>query len=456
MDTPFLHHRVRGVESCNRPATTRPKKELRDLARWGGPPAFASPLHVGRPNIVGMDALLTRFQGVLQSGWLSNDGPELLRFEEEIARRLDVRYCIATCNATIALQLVARALQLSGEVIVPSLTFPATAHALAWQGITPVFADVSSDNWTIDVEHVERLVSCRTTAILGVHLFGTPCRIERLQEIANRHQLRLVFDACHAFGCTYNGRHFGSFGDAEVFSFHATKFINAGEGGAITTNSLEVAQRLRRLRNFGFDPDGEIHEVGLNGKMSEFAAAAGSVSLAHIDEIVSHNHSNFLDYQRKLGTISGIKLRRPSVAETNNFQYVVTEIDADRFGLTRDEVFSLLRSENVLARRYFFPGCHRLPAYLGAFPTVSLPCTEAILDRVLILPTGLAVDSRVIAAIGDLLRFMTNNASRIREALSVASGDASSVDPREFVRIEGPSLPVPVSHYLDALPVHLS
>ncbi|MDA0659894.1 MAG: aminotransferase class I/II-fold pyridoxal phosphate-dependent enzyme [Planctomycetota bacterium] len=455
MEAPLFHHSQPSVESRSRSVNTYPKTELRDLARWGGPPAFVNPLHVGRPNVVGREALLRRFQGVLESGWLSNDGPELRRFEEEVARRLDVRHCVATCNATIALQLVARALELSGEVIIPSLTFPATAHALAWQGITPVFADVSSDSWTIDVEHVESLISHRTTAIMGVHLFGTPCRIERLQEIANRYRLRLLFDACHAFGCTHNERYLGSFGDAEVFSFHATKFINAGEGGAVTTNNFDLAQRLRRLRNFGFDLDGEVHEVGLNGKMSAFAAAAGSVSLAHMEEIVSHNYSNLVDYQRVIGPIPGICMRRPSLAETNNFQYIVAEIDPLRFGLTRDEVFLLLRCENCLARRYFFPGCHRLPAYLGASPPVSLPSTDAILDRVLILPTGLSIDSHAISVIGDLLRFMTANASFIREALSLTPGDAPGI-PREFVRIEGPALPVPVSHYLDTMPVHLS
>ena len=251
------------------------KTEPKMLAVLGGTPAFAEPLHVGRPNIGDRQRLLTRIEDMLDRRWFTNNGPYVQAFERQIAEYVGVKHCVAMCNATIALEIAIRAAGLRGEVIVPSFTFIATAHALQWQEITPVFCDVAPGSHHLDPTQVERLITPRTTGIIGVHVWGVPCDIEALTEISQRRGLSLMFDAAHAFSCSYKGRLIGGFGDAEVFSFHATKFLNAFEGGVVTTNNDHLAERMRFMRNFGFAGIDDVDYVGTNGKMTEVCAAMG-------------------------------------------------------------------------------------------------------------------------------------------------------------------------------------
>src|SRR5438105_9047068 len=213
------------------------KSTLETLALFGGSPAFTEKLHVGRPNVGDRARLLERVNDILDRRWFTNQGPYVAEFEGRIAELVGAKHCIACCNATIALELVIRALGLKGEVIVPSFTFVATAHALQWQEITPVFADIDSKTHLMDPASVQRLITPRTTGIIGVHTWGQRCDVDRLQTIADDHELQLIFDAAHAFGCAYRGRKIGGFGKAEVFSFHATKFVNSLEGGAVVTDN---------------------------------------------------------------------------------------------------------------------------------------------------------------------------------------------------------------------------
>ena len=251
------------------------KQAVEQLALFGGRPAFDEPLHVGRPNIGNREQLLARFNDMLDRRWLSNNGRYVQEFEQRIATLLGVRHCIAMCNATVALEIAIRALGLHGEVIVPSYTFIATAHALQWQQITPVFCDVDAHTHNIDPARVEALITPRTTGIVGVHVWGNTCDLLALEEIARRHKLRLLYDAAHAFACSWGGRMIGNFGDAEVFSFHATKFLNTFEGGAVVTNDDQLAHIIRLMKNFGFVNYDQVEYIGTNGKMSEIAAAMG-------------------------------------------------------------------------------------------------------------------------------------------------------------------------------------
>ena len=219
------------------------KPRLYDLAIFGGPPAFAEKLHVGRPNLGNRDRLLARINEMLDRRWLSNNGPFVQEFEAKMAAYLGVRHCIAMCNGTIALEIAIRATGLRGEVIVPSFTFIATAHALQWQEVTPVFCDIDPRTHLIDPAQIEGLITPRTTGIIGVHTWGQPCDVEALSQIAHRRNLTLMFDAAHAFGCSYRGKMIGNFGAAEVFSFHATKFFNTFEGGAIATNDGDLGRQ---------------------------------------------------------------------------------------------------------------------------------------------------------------------------------------------------------------------
>ena len=357
---------------------------------------------------------------VLDRRWLSNDGPFLQEFEARIARFVGVRHCVAVSSGATALELAIRAAGLTGEVVVPSFTFVATAHALLWQGITPVFCDVSPDTHNIDPSRIEELITPRTTGIVGVHLWGRPCEVEALREIANRRRLRLLFDAAHAFGCSYKGERIGRFGDAEVFSFHATKCVNSCEGGAVVTNDDCLAERVRALRNFGFVDYDLVACLGVNGKLNEISAAMGLSSLDAMEEFIRVNRRNYACYRSALRGAAGIRLLQHDESQPCNYHYIVLEIDEDHAGLSRDELKEILWCENVLARRYFYPGCHRMKPYCDLFPLAGarLPETERLCSRVLCLPTGTAVTVDDIEALCRIIRFSTSDAAGIGARLA--------------------------------------
>jgi len=322
------------------------------------------------------------------------------------------------CNGTVALEIAIRAAGLSGEVIVPPFTFVATAHALQWQAITPVFCDVDPRTHNLDPTRVEALITPRTTGILGVHVWGRPAPVDELTRIAADHGLRLLFDAAHALGCSTGGRMIGGFGTAEVLSFHATKVVNSFEGGAIATADEGFADVARLMRNHGFADYDEVGHVGTNGKMSEIAAAMGLTSLESRDEFVAANRRNYETYRAALEGIDGVELLGYDSAESCNWQYVVIEVD-DSAGLTRDELQAVLWAENVLARRYFFPGCHRMEPYRTLFPDVAerLPETERLVQRVLALPTGTSMSTDAVTAVAGLVARAMRDAPRLRAAL---------------------------------------
>jgi dTDP-4-amino-4,6-dideoxygalactose transaminase len=388
----------------------------RPLAMFGGPPAFPVRLCVGTPNIGDRRRFLERVAGTLDRKVLTNDGPLVRELEQKVAEAVGVRHCAAMRSATTGLQVAVRAMGLSGEVIVPSFAFIATAHVLRWQGITPVFADVDGSTHNLDPAAVERRISPLTTGILGVHLWGRPCEVDALEDIARRHGLKLLFDAAHAFGCTRAGRMVGRFGAAEVFSFHATKFINSLEGGAVVTNDDELAREVRLMRNFGFEDYDRVACVGINGKMDEVSAAMGLTSLESVDEFLAANRRNFDAYARGLASIPGIRLLPYDEGELCNRQYVVLEVDEQAAGIDRDTLMHLLRGENVLARRYFYPGCHRMEPYRSSCLDEGewLPETERLAGRVLQLPTGTAVGPAEIAIVCEIIRTAVAHGPGIR------------------------------------------
>jgi dTDP-4-amino-4,6-dideoxygalactose transaminase len=388
-------------------------KSISELAFFGGEPKFKEKLFVGRPNIGNRERLLARINDMLDRRWLSNNGAFVQEFEQRIADYLGVKHCIAVCNGTIALELVIRALELKGEVIIPSFTFIATAHALQWQEITPVFCDVEPKTHTLNPWRVESLITPRTSGIMGVHVWGQPCDVETLTEIANKHHLKLMFDASHAFGCSHGGRMIGNFGSAEVFSFHATKFMNTFEGGAIVTNDDELNQKLRLMKNFGFSGFDNVIYLGTNGKMSEVSAAMGLTSLESIEEFIEVNRRNYQCYQEGLANIPGVSLFSVNEAEKHNYQYIVLEIDEEETQVSRDMLIKILHAENVIARRYFYPGCHRMEPYRSYFPHAGLllPETEHLCQRVLILPTGTAISTTDINNVCEIIKISITNHS---------------------------------------------
>lgn len=315
----------------------------------------------------------------------------------------------------MALEIAIRAAGLKGEVIVPSFTFIATAHALQWQEITPVFCDIDPQTHNIDPNKIVQSITPNTTGILGVHLWGRPCNVEALSEIADTYNLKLMFDAAHAFGCSHQGRMIGSFGDAEVFSFHATKFLNTFEGGAIVTNSDELAEKIRLMRNFGFAGMDKVIYIGTNGKMTEVSAAMGLTSLESIDNFIEINYRNYKWYQQELADIPGIYLLNYNEKETCNYQYIVLEVEESETKISRDKLLEILHAENIIARRYFYPGCHRMEPYNSYFPyaRLLLPETERLAEKVLLLPTGSSSTKEQIRIIAQIIRIAITEAKHV-------------------------------------------
>ncbi|MES9923725.1 MAG: aminotransferase class I/II-fold pyridoxal phosphate-dependent enzyme [Candidatus Thiodiazotropha endolucinida] len=380
-----------------------------DLAINGAEPAFAEPLHVGRPSIGDRELFLRFTNEILDRQWLTNNGPVVRELEGRIADYHDVSHCVAMCSGTVALEIAIRALQLKGEVIVPSYTFIATAHALHWQAITPIFADIDPHTHNLDPAEVRRMITPRTTGIIGVHLWGRIAAVEALQSIADEYHLKLMFDAAHAFGCTRAGTKVGNFGSCEVLSFHATKFFHTFEGGAVLTNDDELAETMRLMRNFGFSGVDNVIHPGTNGKMTEIAAAMGLTNIQSIDKVIDHNRGVYQAYSKALADVATVDLLAYDEQESNNYQYVVVEV-TDNSPVTRDQIVDALQAENVLARRYFWPCCHRKKPYSDLYPNASsfLLNSERVSERVIVLPAGPEMDDKRVDRVVSIIRVLTS------------------------------------------------
>jgi dTDP-4-amino-4,6-dideoxygalactose transaminase len=397
----------------------RPRR-VEDLAIFTGSPAFSRPLHVGTPNLGDRKRLVERIEDILDRRWFTNDGVYVREFERRVADLLGVKHVVAMCNGTIALEITIRAIGLEGEVIVPSNTFVATAHALQWQQIKPVFADIDPRTHNLDPARIEALITPKTTGILAVHLWGRGADVEGLEAVARRRGLALVFDAAHAFACSWRGRMIGGFGRAECFSFHATKFCSSFEGGAVTTNNGDLAEKMRLMRNFGFKGLDDVGYIGSNGKMSEVAAAMGLTSLESREAFIAASRANYRLYRELLGRIPGLTVLEYDEAERNNYHYIVVEVDAARTGLERDLLVRMLRAENVLARRYFYPGAHRMEPYRSHQPQAGLvlPVTEQVLARVMQLPTGTAIGEAEVRGIASIIALCCAHGRELASRLS--------------------------------------
>ncbi|RJP94832.1 MAG: aminotransferase class I/II-fold pyridoxal phosphate-dependent enzyme [Desulfobacteraceae bacterium] len=392
------------------------KNKLEDLAIFGGMPLFEETLHVGRPNIMNREAVISRINQAMDRHWLSNDGPLVNEMEQRFAGFLQVKHAIAVTNATIGLQLAAKALDVKGEVIIPSFTFIGTAHAMAWTGLKIVFCDVLPENHTIDPEGLETKISENTGAIVGVHLWGNACQIDTLQKIADRFDVPLIFDAAHAIGSTYNKQRLGGFGNLSVFSLHATKAINSLEGGLVTTNDDKLADKIRLLRNYGFVNLDQVAMLGINAKMNEFSAAMGLTNLEEYDRLRAYNHELHAAYRNGISGLNGISMLMPAEGEDHNYHYAVFEVHDDA-SIRRDMLHRILVAENVFARRYFHPGCHLSPPYNLSEKRAIFPVTERLSATLLQLPTGLQMDLEKANCLSRLIRFCLINGAEIKSRL---------------------------------------
>ncbi len=391
------------------------KTNIRDLAFYNGQPTFKQPLFVNKPNLGNRDYFITLTDEILDSGQFTNNGPKVTKLETEISKYLDVNHCVVVNNGTMAMLLMIKSLELMGEVIIPSFNFISTAHTLSWLGIKPIFCDIDINTHNIDPSKCEELITDKTTAIIATHIWGRSCDVEHLSKIAQKHHLHLIFDAAHAFGCTHNGKLIGSFGDAEVFSFHATKAFHTFEGGAITTTNKEIADKLRIIRNFGFVDYDEVIGVGTNGKMPEICAAMGLSNLKAFSTTMTKCKETYLEYKKCVSNISGVKLIDYDEKEKNNCHYIVLEIDEQKTRISRDDLIKLLHAENIIARRYFYPGNHKMEPYRSLYPSNKhMILTDNLASNVLLLPSGATVNNRIIENICALLRFLVEKSDLIK------------------------------------------
>lgn len=357
-------------------------------AMRGGTPPFDTLVPLAWPDVPSADELDGAVARILESRVLTN-GPFVRQLEQRVEERLGVRHCIAVASCTAGLTLVLRASELTGDVVLPSFTFTATAHAVAWNGLTPVFADVSPDTLTLDPSAVRRAVGVRCSAIVATHTFGTPCDVEGLAQVADELGVRLVYDAAHALGSHRDGVPIGGFGDAEVFSLSPTKMVVAGEGGLITTDDDELAERCRIGRDYGNPGDYDCRFVGLNARMSEFHAAVAIASLEGLDARVARRNALAERYRLTLADVPGLTM--PSVADRDGSTYkdLTVLVDARRFGMDATTLATWLAADNVETRRYYAPPVHHQQAYRprnGDRWRTSLPVTEQVADEVLTLP----------------------------------------------------------------------
>jgi dTDP-4-amino-4,6-dideoxygalactose transaminase len=308
--------------------------------------------------------------------------------EERLQSRLGVGFCASFCNGTVALLVALRSLDVSGEVITTPFTFPATAHAIEWNGLIPVFCDIDAETYNLDVSSAAELVTSQTSAMLPVHVFGNPCDVIGLERLAEKNSLKIVYDAAHAFGVSHRGRPIGTWGDLSVFSFHATKLFHTAEGGAIVGRDAAAFGRLALLRNFGIVSEEEVRGVGINGKLSEIHAALGLALLGQVEAEDQSRARLIRHYRESLAAVEGVSFQRLAPETIPNHVYCPIEIDGARFGLSRDELHIALRAENIFTRKYFVPLCSDNASYrnLPSAHPQRLPNAHRLASRVLCLP----------------------------------------------------------------------
>lgn len=394
------------------------KSSVAELAVFGGTPAYAEPLHTHRPGDFDRKSLYARIDAAIDRRWLSNGGPLVLEFEQRIAEMAGVGHAVATSSATMALECVMAVMGLTGEVVMPSLTFAATPNAARWLGLEPVFCDVDPATGCIDAERAAEALTARTSAIVGVHLWGRTCATEDLARVAAEGGVRLLYDAAHAIGCSTGGRSIGGFGSAEVFSFHATKVVSCFEGGAVVTDDAALADEVRAIHQFGKGGT----SGGINGKMSEPAAAMGLTSLDAFPATIERNKEIQEVYRAELADLRGLSFFSPAPNAGGNQQYVIAEIDDAQCGISRDAVLQAVAAENIRALRPIgVPACHQIEPFrserAASSPTPALPHSEAIAARVISLPAGSSIQAEDVRRVSEVLRRVINSGDEVAAAL---------------------------------------
>ncbi|WP_297095269.1 DegT/DnrJ/EryC1/StrS aminotransferase family protein [uncultured Draconibacterium sp.] len=324
-----------------------------------------NPIYVTQPSLPELDEFIPYLQQIWDNKILTNNGPFHKQLEKELAEFLGVPYISLFANGTLALVTALQVLQVTGEVITTPYSFVATTHSLWWNNIKPVFVDIEKEFCNLDPEKIEAAITPKTTAILPVHVYGNPCKIERIQDIADIYGLKVIYDAAHCFGVNHKGQGICNFGDLSILSFHATKVFNTMEGGAIVCHDEATKKRIDFLKNFGFAGEIKVMAPGINSKMNELQAAMGILQLKHHKENVEKRKTIVEQYQLKLKGIKGVSFLSQPSDTTSNYAYFPIFINEAEYGISRNDLYERLKQNNIYGRRYFYPLISEFPIYKG-------------------------------------------------------------------------------------------
>lgn len=364
------------------------------------------PIFVTRSFMPPFEEYMEEIRPLWESHKITNMGIKHKELEDGLRRYLDVTDISLMVNGHMALELAIQAMNLTGEVITTPFTFASTTHAIVRNGLTPVFCDINPVTYTIDVDRIEELITDRTSAIVPVHVYGNICDVEKIQDIADRYGLKIIYDAAHAFGETYKGIGIGNFGDASMFSFHATKVFHTIEGGAVCFSDEAFGLDLYRLKNFGIRGQELVDFVGANAKMNEFQAAMGICNLRYVDGEIEKRKNVFEQYVERLSGIEGIQLMEEQPEVRHNYAYFPVVFDEKTFGASRDEVFQALAEREVFCRKYFYPLTSAYDCYASQYDVSETPVAKRISASVLTLPMYAELEEERIDRICEVIREM--------------------------------------------------
>jgi len=360
------------------------------------------PIQVTRSSMPPMDEYTNEIKDLWDTHWLTNMGTKHRQLEAELIKYLGVTNLSLFTNGHLALECIIAALNLTGEVITTPFTFASTTHAIVRNCLTPVFCDINSEDYTIDVNKIEKLITENTSAIIPVHVFGHICDVETIDRIAKKHNLKVIYDAAHTFGVEVNGKGIGNFGEASMFSFHATKVFNTIEGGAITYNNSSIKKILDDLKNFGITGPESVEYIGGNAKMNEFQAAMGICNLRHVEEEIEKRKAIVDRYISNLVSIEGIKISKEQKGIKPNHAYFPVVFDG--YKKTRNEVFEELKAQDIIARKYFYPLVNDFACYKDKYSSDDTPMAKYIADRVLTLPLYADLDLEVVDRVCEIIK----------------------------------------------------
>jgi dTDP-4-amino-4,6-dideoxygalactose transaminase len=365
---------------------------------------FEKPIYVTRPFLPPLEEFAKGLEEIWESRWLTNNGPILKRFTQELCNYFETDNLCLFNNGTLALQIALQGMGISGEVITTPFTFVATTHVLYWNKIRPVFVDIEQEYYTIDPEKVEAAITPWTTAILGVHVYGHPCKINALADIARRHNLKLIYDAAHSFGMKVGGKSIAHYGDLSMFSFHATKLYHSLEGGMLIFKETGLKILFDYLKNFGFKNEEEVVMPGTNAKMNEMQALMGIQVLKYLEENINKREKITALYRQRLKEIPGIRLVPPLPSDIKyNHGYFPVEVDEKEFGMSRDALYNKLKEYNVVTRRYFYPLITDYACYRNVSVKDPLTIARRVAAQILTLPIYDGLQLSEVEAICDII-----------------------------------------------------